>query len=170
LPPAQPRGQVKKLAHWESAIEQQIREAMDRGEFDNLPGRGKPQEFAQPHGDPSMEMANKIVRDAGFAPAWLDLEKEIDHLQQEAEKSVLRSWRWRETNRGDAIEDPRWVEAEWHKARELFEQRLEAINTRILSYNLLLPPPLRCSRTRSRGRHRIERSPNAASASSRRSR
>jgi DnaJ homolog subfamily C member 28 len=127
---------------WGDFIEQQIREAMDRGEFDNLPGRGKPQEFAQPHGDPSMEMANRIVRDAGFAPAWLDLEKEIDRLQQEAEKSVLRSWRWRETNRGDAIEDPRWVEAEWHKARELFEQRLEAINTRILSYNLLLPPPL----------------------------
>ena len=127
---------------WGDFIEQQIREAIDRGEFDNLPGRGRPQEFAQPHGDPSLEMANKIVRDAGFAPAWLDAEKEIDHLQQEAEKSVLRSWRWRETNRGDAIEDPRWVEAEWSKARDLFEQRLEAINTRILSYNLLLPPPL----------------------------
>ena len=127
---------------WGDFIEQQIREAMDRGEFDNLPGRGKPQEFAQPHGDPSMEMANKIVRDAGFAPAWLDLEKEIDHQQQEAEKSVLRSWRWRETNRGDAIEDPRWVEAEWRKARDLFQQRLEEINAKILSYNLLLPPPL----------------------------
>jgi len=127
---------------WGDFIEQQIREAMDRGEFDNLPGRGKPQEFAQPYGDPSMEMANKIVRDAGFAPAWLDLEKEIEHQQQEAEKSVLRSWRWHETNRGDAIEDPRWVEAEWHKSRDLFEQRLEAINAKILSYNLLLPPPL----------------------------
>jgi len=127
---------------WGDFIEQQIREAMDRGDFDNLPGRGKPQEFAQPHGDPSLEMANKIVRDAGFAPAWLDLEKEIEHQQQEAEKAVLRSWRWRETNSGDAIEDPRWVEAEWRKARELFEQRLEAINARILSYNLLLPQPL----------------------------
>ena len=127
---------------WGDFIEQQIRESMDRGDFDNLPGRGKPQEFAQPHGDPALEMANKIVRDAGFVPAWLDLEKDIEHQQQEAEKAVLRSWRWRETNRGDAIEDPRWVEAEWRKARELFEQRLAAINARILSYNLLLPPPL----------------------------
>lgn len=127
---------------WGDFIEQQIREAMDRGDFDNLPGRGKPQEFAQTNGDPSLEMANKIVRDAGFVPAWLDLEKEIDHQQHEAEKAVLRSWRWRETNRGDAIEDPRWVEAEWRKARDLYAQRLEAINARILSYNLLLPPPL----------------------------
>lgn len=27
---------------WESWIDQQIREATERGEFDNLPGRGKP--------------------------------------------------------------------------------------------------------------------------------
>ena len=127
---------------WDDFVEQEIRDAMERGEFDNLPGKGKPQEFAQPHGDPSLEMANKIVRDAGFAPAWLDLEKEIEHEQREAEASVLRSWRWRETNRGDAIEDPRWVEAEWRKARDLFEQRLRALNSKILNYNLLLPPPL----------------------------
>jgi DnaJ family protein C protein 28 len=132
----------KTSQSWGDHIEQQIRDAMERGEFDNLPGQGKPQVFAQAHGDPSMEMANKIVRDAGFAPAWLELEIDIEHEQSQTETSVLRSWRWRETNRGDAIEDPRWVEAEWRKARELFEQRLKALNTKILSYNLLLPPPL----------------------------
>lgn len=29
-------------ARWESAVEKQIREAAERGEFDNLPGAGKP--------------------------------------------------------------------------------------------------------------------------------
>src|SRR6478752_4444719 len=28
--------------YWESAVEKQIREAQERGEFDNLPGAGKP--------------------------------------------------------------------------------------------------------------------------------
>ena len=34
--------QVRKLSQWESAIEQQIREAQERGAFDRLPGQGKP--------------------------------------------------------------------------------------------------------------------------------
>ena len=127
---------------WSDFVEQEIRDAMERGEFDNLPGKGKRQEFTQYQGDPSMEMANKIVRDAGFVPAWLDLEREIDREQQEAEESLLRSWRWRGAVRGDAIEDPRWIEAEWRKACELFEKRLKALNGKILSYNLLLPPPM----------------------------
>ena len=28
--------------NWESAVDQQIREAQELGKFDNLPGRGKP--------------------------------------------------------------------------------------------------------------------------------
>ncbi len=132
----------KPSQSWSDFVEQQIRDAMERGEFENLPGKGKPQELAAYPGDPSMEMANKIVRDAGFVPAWLELEREIDREQNEAEEALLRSWRWREAIRGDAIEDPRWIEAEWRKARELFEKRLQALNSKILSYNLQLPPPL----------------------------
>ena len=32
----------KKLSQWESAIDTQIREAQERGDFDNLPGQGRP--------------------------------------------------------------------------------------------------------------------------------
>jgi DnaJ family protein C protein 28 len=127
---------------WADFVEQQIRDAMERGEFDNLPGKGKPQNLTSFAGDPALEMANKIVRDAGFVPAWLELEQEIEREQREAAEALMRSWRWREATRGDAIEDPRWIEAEWAKARDLFEKRLRALNTKILSYNLLLPPPL----------------------------
>jgi|SRR5712692_5776774 len=127
---------------WDDFVEQQIRDAMERGEFENLKGKGKPQEFAAQHGDPSTEMANKIVRDAGFVPAWLDLKREIEREQKEAEDAVLRSWRWHEAIRGDAIEDPQWVEGEWRKARELFEKRLKALNSKILTWNLQLPPPM----------------------------
>ena len=127
---------------WGDFVEQQIRDAMERGEFDNLPGKGKPQNLTPFAGDPALEMANKVVRDAGFIPAWLELEQEIEREQREAEESLLRSWRWRETLRGDAIEDPRWVEAEWTKARTLYEKRIVALNSKILNFNLLLPPPL----------------------------
>jgi len=127
---------------WESAVEEQIREAMERGEFDNLKGKGKPQNFDVYHGDPATEMANHILQNAGFVPDWLELEREIEREQKEAEEHILRSWRWREAIRGDAIEDPRWTEAEWAKARALFEKRIKEINTKILTLNLQLPQPL----------------------------
>jgi DnaJ homolog subfamily C member 28 len=127
---------------WSDFVEQQIRDAMERGEFDNLKGKGKPQNFTTYHGDPATEMAHKILDDAGFVPDWLELEREIEREQKHAEEAVLRTWRWREATRGDAIEDPKWIEHEWRKARSLFEERLKAINSKILTYNLQLPQPL----------------------------
>ena len=127
---------------WDNYIEEQIRDAMERGEFDNLKGKGKPLDFGAYHGDPAKEMAHKVMRDAGFVPAWLELEREIEREQKEAEDALLRSWRWRESVRGDHIEDPRWVEAEWRKARDLFENRIAAINSKIMTFNLQLPQPL----------------------------
>ncbi len=63
---------------WESAVEKQIREAMERGDFDDLPGKGKPLDL---HRDPSVpadwEMAFKLLKDAGFAPDWIELDKEL---------------------------------------------------------------------------------------------
>ena len=127
---------------WENHVEQQIREAMERGDFDNLPGKGKPQAQTSFAGDPAQEMAQKVVRDAGFLPAWAELEREIDREHRDAEDAVLRTWRWCEEARGDHIESPAWLDAEWRQARETFARRLAALNGRILSYNLQLPPPL----------------------------
>jgi DnaJ family protein C protein 28 len=127
---------------WENFVDQQIREAMERGEFDNLRGKGKPQTLTNPQGDPTQELAHKLVKDAGFIPYWLELEKEIVREEQEAREAALRSWRWCEAARGDAIEDPHWVAEEWRKARERFAQKLVALNTKIINLNLQLPEPL----------------------------
>ena len=127
---------------WESFVDQQIREAMERGEFNNLSGKGKPLEFAKFQGGPAQEMTHKIVKDAGFVPYWMELEKEIVREEQEAREALLLTWRWCESARGDAIEDPQWVATEWRKARELFMQKLTAINAKIINLNLQLPEPL----------------------------
>ena len=49
--------------------EQKIREAQERGEFDNLPGRGRPLELDDDAGVPDdMRMAYKILKNAGVVP------------------------------------------------------------------------------------------------------
>lgn len=63
----------------ESAIESKIQEAMAAGAFDNLPGAGKPlpiiegEEFA---GDNALGF--RVLRNAGMAPSWLMLGREIE--------------------------------------------------------------------------------------------
>ena len=65
-------------------IEQMIREAMERGEFDNLAGSGKPLNldayFATPE---DMRMAFAMLKSNEFVPEEVDMFKEIDKLKDE---------------------------------------------------------------------------------------
>ncbi len=73
-----PRKRKVPPRDWESAVEKSIREAMDRGEFENLPGAGKPLDLRRdPNLPEELELAFKLLRDAGFAPDWIEQDKEI---------------------------------------------------------------------------------------------
>ena len=64
--------------------ERKIREAMARGELDNLPGAGKPLAMDEDlSGVPAdLRMAYKILKNAGFVPHEVDLRKEIVTLRE----------------------------------------------------------------------------------------
>jgi hypothetical protein len=82
----------------ESAIEQKIREAMARGEFDNLSGSGKPLDLEAYFNTPEdLRMAFSMLKSNDFVPEEVELFKEIAELKEklassgdESEKSVLR--------------------------------------------------------------------------------
>ena len=58
-----------KKQDWAGLVERRIREAMERGAFRDLPGRGAPLDLRRnPFLDEGMEMAYKILQDSGFAP------------------------------------------------------------------------------------------------------
>lgn len=64
--------------------ERKIREAMERGEFNDLSGKGKPlvmeEELA---GVPvELRMAYRILKNAGFVPPEVELRKEIVSLRE----------------------------------------------------------------------------------------
>lgn len=64
--------------------EQRIADALRRGELDNLPGAGKPLVFDDElFVSPEQRMANKILRNAGFAPPEIALRREIAALRAE---------------------------------------------------------------------------------------
>ena len=62
--------------------EQRIREAVEKGEFDNLEGRGKPIVFEDETWIPEdLRPAYRILRNAGCLPQELELRKEVMTLR-----------------------------------------------------------------------------------------
>jgi hypothetical protein len=63
--------------------EERIREAMERGEFDSLPGRGEPLQLENDsHLPEDLRLGYKILKNADCLPAELQLRKEIQTTEQ----------------------------------------------------------------------------------------
>jgi hypothetical protein len=63
---------------FEQIIEERILQAQRRGDFDNLPGSGKPIEIEDDRHIPEdLRLAYKILKNAGCIPPEIELKKEI---------------------------------------------------------------------------------------------
>lgn len=63
-------------------IENRIKEAIERGDFDNLPGYGKPLVLEDDsHIPPDLRLAYKILKNADCIPPELQLKKDIQNIQ-----------------------------------------------------------------------------------------
>lgn len=63
--------------------ERKIREAIERGEFDNLEGRGKPLRLDDDSAIPEdLRLAYKILKNAGCLPPELELKREIHQMEE----------------------------------------------------------------------------------------
>jgi hypothetical protein len=61
-----------------SIAEEKIRQAMRNGDFDNLPGKGKPMELEDLSGIPEdLRMSYKILKNAGMIPEEVQLKKDM---------------------------------------------------------------------------------------------
>jgi DnaJ homolog subfamily C member 28 len=132
--PTQPRRRINRV-NYESAIDQQIREAMERGDFDNLRGAGKPLNLNRDPGVPEdWELAFNLLKNAGYAPDWIETRKQVD-----ADRDKLFAPLKRFTT-----DPPRnKVEREETRAKRVAEFRKGAIelNRLIDTYNLKAPAP-----------------------------
>jgi hypothetical protein len=85
-----------------SIAERRIQEAMERGEFDNLPGRGKPIVQEDLSAVPEeLRMAYKILKNAGCVPPEVELTNEVSSLRRlvlEMDEGEERKRRVRELN------------------------------------------------------------------------
>jgi len=106
-------------------IEEIIRKAMEDGAFENLSGRGQPLAMdTNPNADPEWELAFHILKENGFAPAFIEERQEIE--------ASIAKFRAKLT---EAVADS----ATWPSTQNEFEAQLTEINRRIRNYNLSVP-------------------------------
>jgi hypothetical protein len=80
----------------DALVEQRIAAAAARGEFDDLPGAGAPQELDDDLLVPEeVRVANRILKNAGFVPPTVELLRSLQHLQEELSATGDRSTRCR---------------------------------------------------------------------------
>lgn len=120
-------------------IDEQIRKAMEEGQFDNLPGKGKPIDLNDnPHEAPEWRMANHLLKNSGFTLPWIEARQEIENLLATQRQALERAWTWRKA----ALERKQgydFVESEWQRAVQAFRQQVTDLNQKIRDYNLQTP-------------------------------
>src|SRR6266536_6408066 len=72
-------------------VEEQIREAQERGDFSNLPGAGKPLNLDDEPYAGDKAMGYHILKSNGLAPAEIELAKEIRTERERAEAKLKKS-------------------------------------------------------------------------------
>jgi DnaJ-like protein len=125
---SQERRQLWKLPRWESAVERQIREAQERGEFNALPGLGKPLPEEPWQGD--WALAFHVLRQAGETLPWIALGKEI-----EQRRGQLRQLR----EQAAALAPSPAREAQRARLRERYLEAASELDQLLADYNLLVP-------------------------------
>ena len=71
---------------FEKIAEEKIREALAKGEFDNLEGKGKPLDHSAYFAAPTdVRLGYSMLKSNGFVPEEVEILKEIEALKAEAE-------------------------------------------------------------------------------------
>ncbi|KAG5402747.1 hypothetical protein IGI04_008866 [Brassica rapa subsp. trilocularis] len=121
-----------------NVVEQRIWHSMEEGQFENLPGKGKPLNVhTNPHADPAEDTLYRILNKNGFAPEWVELNKDIRSKAKEWRVSLKKAWAMK-------LEDD---QSGWEEQSNLLKTQLKQINNmaslqlnyKSRSYNLIVP-------------------------------
>ena len=127
-----PRRRWRPLRQWESAVERTIREAQERGEFDNLPGAGRPLSGEGWEGE--WGMAHHLLKQAGETLPWIALGQEIEARQAQLDTRLAEAVRALDARRGQ----PAFLDAR-ERLRQEYLRAAAELDALLLRYSLTVP-------------------------------
>ena len=144
---------------WANLVEERIREAMERGDFDHLQGEGKPLDLDENPYAGDRALAFHLLKSQHFLPQELELGREIDADLKRAEgtlaefrrkRAALKQWqrtslsrdplaRWRLSSTSEAQQTYQRLREEYARR---YEQALREVRSKILTLNIIAPSAL----------------------------
>lgn len=127
--------------NFKSVVEEQIQEALERGDFDNLPGKGKPLDIEDNPFARDMQMAYKLLKDNNFTLPWIEernrmLEEIAKLRERNAHQFQLFGPQIRAMARGGQTEI---AKRRWTALLTQWQTAMEDLNKRITDVNRMLP-------------------------------
>lgn len=119
------------MFNWGKIVEEQIRDAEQNGEFDNLSGRGKPLRFLTEEENPlegDLKMAHHILRNAQSAPFWIEMDRDI-RAQRDYCAALLAKY---QSATSPAVQ---------RKFAAQYRASVKEHNDRVLHFNCICPAP-----------------------------
>uniref|UniRef100_T1JCJ0 J domain-containing protein n=1 Tax=Strigamia maritima TaxID=126957 RepID=T1JCJ0_STRMM len=114
----------------ERLVEDMIQESMSKGEFNNLPGQGKPLKMDEhPFIDSTTQKLNQVLINNGFTPDWAVLKKEINQ--------TIDSLRQQLTRQRQLLRDE--DKDKWREIIQQYESKFKNLNQLVDKYNLVVP-------------------------------
>jgi len=106
---------------WQRLVEARIEAAERAGEFEGLPGAGQPLRLSEDETlDPTQWAALHVLKNAGSAPAWIELDRELRQELEAARRELRR-------------------QAGSQAALRRFRMRIADVNRMVDRLNLLVP-------------------------------
>lgn len=105
-----------------NVVERRVWHAMEEGQFENLPGKGKPLDLdSNPHADPAEDTLYRILNKNGCAPEWVELNKEIRNSIAGWRLALRKAWVYK----GER-DDSKWI-----KSSEALKLQLRDLNNKV---------------------------------------
>ena len=143
--PQRKRKHILTATTYKTVVEKQIQEAMERGEFDNLPGKGKPLDLDINHYAGDNELAFKMLKDNNFTLPWIADRNRLFSEIADFRERMLYQWQLHGAQviamaRGgqEAVAKRRWTALlmQWQSGIDRLNQRIADVNMGIPVRNL----------------------------------
>ncbi len=145
------------MLNWHLLAERRILAAMERGEFDNLPGRGRPLQWREnPLVPPDWRLAFDLLARAGLAPEWIMRQAEIRADLSALRERYAQERCWMEERRvilaamppEEQLQEQEYLRQAQARSWQQIRDLIQRLNRKIADFNLLVPivrlqyPPL----------------------------
>jgi DnaJ family protein C protein 28 len=124
-------------------VDERIREAEARGDFENLAGAGKPLSLTDDHEAGDKALGYHLLKNNGYVPFEIELLKEVraDRIRMDAKLEQVLLQRKALLNRRvpPFNSEKRAFNASVKKATQAYEKSLRDLNRKILTVNLSTP-------------------------------